>query len=266
MGPKKEALILKAIEEREKDAGRHLLADTTVGVIRAGELPPRTRARRRLHSGRQRAARLRHLRRHRHPCRRRRAAAHGCRCCSTHASSACSATATRSRASGCRAAIRPTSASFRHESRGAAMQYFTGSKAHNIVIRDRAVQRGLKLNEYGLFTVEDDRRIAGESEEGIYEALGLQWIAPELRENRGEVEAAGRGALPFAHDAGRSARRPAHAHHGHGRPRRAGAHGGSGAGPWPRIHRHHRPQQGAWRCRTDSTRSAHSHMPPASAR
>jgi DNA polymerase (family 10) len=82
------------------------------------------------------------------------------------------------------------------ESRGAAMQYFTGSKAHNIVVRDRALQRGLKLNEYGLFNLEDDRRIAGESEEGIYEALGLSWIEPELRENRGEIEAAGRGALP----------------------------------------------------------------------
>ena len=82
------------------------------------------------------------------------------------------------------------------ESRGAAMQYFTGSKAHNIVVRDRAVQRGLKLNEYGLYQVEDDSRIAGESEEGIYEALGLQWIAPELRENRGEIDAASRNALP----------------------------------------------------------------------
>ena len=76
------------------------------------------------------------------------------------------------------------------------MQHFTGSKAHNIVVRDRALQRGLKLNEYGLFNLEDDRRIAGESEEGIYEALGLSWIEPELRENRGEIEAAGRGALP----------------------------------------------------------------------
>jgi DNA polymerase (family 10) len=76
------------------------------------------------------------------------------------------------------------------------MQYFTGSKAHNIVIRDRAIQKGLKLNEYGLFRVEDDSRIAGDSEEGIYEALGLEWITPELRENRGEIEAASRGALP----------------------------------------------------------------------
>jgi DNA polymerase (family 10) len=82
------------------------------------------------------------------------------------------------------------------ESRGAAMQYFTGSRAHNIVLRDRAIQRGLKLNEYGLFRADGDERIAGESEEGIYDALGLAWVDPELRENRGEVEAAASGSLP----------------------------------------------------------------------
>ncbi len=82
------------------------------------------------------------------------------------------------------------------ESRGAAMQYFTGSKAHNINVRDRAVQLGFKLNEYGLFRLDDDSRVAGETEEGIYKALGMEWIAPELRENRGEVEAARAGALP----------------------------------------------------------------------
>jgi DNA polymerase (family 10) len=81
-------------------------------------------------------------------------------------------------------------------SRGAAMQYFTGSKSHNIVLRDRAIQRGLKLNEYGLFRVEGDERIAGDTEEGIYEALGLPWVDPELRENRGEIEAAEARALP----------------------------------------------------------------------
>jgi DNA polymerase (family 10) len=82
------------------------------------------------------------------------------------------------------------------ESAGAAQQYFTGSKTHNIVLRDRAIQRGLKLNEYGLFRVEDDGRIAGETEEGIYEALGLALVPPELRENRGEIAAAERHALP----------------------------------------------------------------------
>lgn len=81
-------------------------------------------------------------------------------------------------------------------SRGAALQYFTGSKAHNIELRDRAVRLGLKLNEYGLFRLEDDIRIAGDSEANIYEALGLPWIAPELREQRGEFEAARDGRLP----------------------------------------------------------------------
>ena len=82
------------------------------------------------------------------------------------------------------------------ESLGAAQQYFTGSKAHNIVLRDRAIQRGMKLNEYGLYKVDDDTRIAGEDEAGIYEALGLAYVPPELRENRGEIEAAAGRALP----------------------------------------------------------------------
>ena len=82
------------------------------------------------------------------------------------------------------------------ESLGAAQQYFTGSKAHNIALRDRAIQRGLKLNEYGLFRVDDDSRIAGETEAGIYEALGLAPVPPELRENRGEITAAEQQTLP----------------------------------------------------------------------
>jgi DNA polymerase (family 10) len=82
------------------------------------------------------------------------------------------------------------------ESRGAALQYFTGSKAHNIELRDRAVRKGYKLNEYGLFRVDDETRVAGETEAGIYEALGLPWIAPELREQRGEFDAARDGRLP----------------------------------------------------------------------
>src|SRR3974390_1212783 len=76
------------------------------------------------------------------------------------------------------------------------MQYFTGSKDHNVAIRMRAVKMGLKLNEYGLFRVEDESRVAGETEEGVYEALGLPWIPPELRENAGEIEAALAGKLP----------------------------------------------------------------------
>ena len=82
------------------------------------------------------------------------------------------------------------------ESLGAAQQYFTGSKAHNIALRDRAIQRGLKLNEYGLFRVNDDVRIAGDTEASIYEALGLAFLPPELRENRGEIAAAEQRRLP----------------------------------------------------------------------
>jgi DNA polymerase (family 10) len=79
---------------------------------------------------------------------------------------------------------------------GAAMQYFTGSKDHNVAVRTRAVKRGLKLSEYGLFRIEDDARVAGETEAGIYEALGMAWIPPELRENCGEIEAAEERRLP----------------------------------------------------------------------
>jgi DNA polymerase (family 10) len=82
------------------------------------------------------------------------------------------------------------------ESRGAAMQYFTGSKAHNIALRDRAIGLGFKLNEYGLYKIEDDARVAGLTEEEIYQALGLTFVAPELREGRGEIEAAAAGTLP----------------------------------------------------------------------
>jgi DNA polymerase (family 10) len=80
--------------------------------------------------------------------------------------------------------------------RGAAMQYFTGSKAHNIVLRDRALERGWRLNEYGLFQAADQVRLAGDTEEGIYAALGLAWVPPELRENRGEIESAVAKGLP----------------------------------------------------------------------
>ncbi len=82
------------------------------------------------------------------------------------------------------------------ESLGAGLQYFTGSKAHNIALRDRAAQRGLKLNEYGLFRVADDTKVAGESEADIYGALGLAFVPPELREHRGEIAAAEAGTLP----------------------------------------------------------------------
>src|SRR5439155_19829630 len=78
----------------------------------------------------------------------------------------------------------------------AAMQYFTGSKAHNIALRDRAIGRGFKLNEYGLFRTEGDERVASETEEEIYAALGLAWVPPELREGRGELAAAETSTLP----------------------------------------------------------------------
>lgn len=82
------------------------------------------------------------------------------------------------------------------ESRGAAMQYFTGSKSHNIALRDRAIARGFKLNEYGLFRVDDGSLVAGRTEAEIYDALGLAEIPAELREGRGELEAAEQRALP----------------------------------------------------------------------
>jgi DNA polymerase (family 10) len=82
------------------------------------------------------------------------------------------------------------------DSRGAALQYFTGSKTHNISLRDRAIDRGLKLNEYGVFKAEDDTKVAGATEEDVYEALGLPWIPAELREGRGEIAAADSRMLP----------------------------------------------------------------------
>ncbi len=77
---------------------------------------------------------------------------------------------------------------------GAALMYFTGSKAHNVALRGRAQEHDWKLNEYGLFT--GDRLLAGRSEKAVYRKLGLDWIPPELRENRGEIEAAAAGRLP----------------------------------------------------------------------
>ena len=90
---------------------------------------------------------------------------------------------------------------------GAALQYFSGSKEHNVAVRTRAVRHGLRVNEWGVFKVprdsdaaalgeEEGERLAGDTEEGVYEALGMPWIPPVLRENRGEIESALRGALP----------------------------------------------------------------------
>ena len=90
---------------------------------------------------------------------------------------------------------------------GAALQYFTGSKEHNVAVRTRAVRAGLRVNEWGVFRVpeggdaselgkEGGERVAGATEEEVYEALGMPWVPPVLRENRGEVEAALAGELP----------------------------------------------------------------------
>jgi len=84
----------------------------------------------------------------------------------------------------------------RRESFGAAIQYFTGSKEHNIKIRELANKRNLKINEYGVFDLGTNKCIARETEESVYEAVGLQWISPEMREDRGEIELAIEGKLP----------------------------------------------------------------------
>jgi len=95
-------------------------------------------------------------------------------------------------ASGLQVDLRP----FALESLGAALQYFTGSKDHNVRVRERAVRRGLKLNEYGVFRVDGGERLASATEEEVYAALGLAFIPPELREDRGEIAAAEAGTLP----------------------------------------------------------------------
>jgi DNA polymerase (family 10) len=195
MGAKKEALILKAIEERQKDAGRHLLPDTSAI---ANELIAYLRER----VSDVDFVAVGSLRRGAETCgdidilavggsaglmdlfvahpRVERVLGHG----DTKSSILLSG--------GYQADLRLVPPG----SRGAAMQYFTGSKAHNVALRDRAIQHGLKLNEYGLFRTADDTLVAGETEESIYEALGLAYVAPELREHRGEIDAARDRALP----------------------------------------------------------------------
>ena len=87
---------------------------------------------------------------------------------------------------------------FDEECYGAALLYFTGSKEHNIRVRQVCIERGLKLNEYGLF--QGERRVAGASEQEVYSYLGMQWIPPEMREDQGEVEIALQGQLPVLID------------------------------------------------------------------
>jgi DNA polymerase (family X) len=244
MGAKKEALILKAVEERQKDAGRHLLSDTSSA---SAELVAYLRE----HAPDVDFIPVGSLRR-------------GCETCGDLDILAVGGPSTSLRAGdpalmdvfiaypgvervlghgGTKSSVRLRGgyqADLRlvpGESRGAAMQYFTGSKAHNVALRDRAIRQGLKLNEYGLFRTPqatplddargvlsesrrtetqrhgdpetitilrdsvppwpvDETRVAGDTEEGIYEALGMAWIDPELRENRGEIDAAVERRLP----------------------------------------------------------------------
>ena len=88
----------------------------------------------------------------------------------------------------------------KEEEYGAALQYFTGNKEHNVELRSMAIDKGMKLNEYGLFMKDTNMVVAREREEDIYRALGLEIMPPELRENRGEIQAAMRGGLPRSID------------------------------------------------------------------
>ena len=195
MGTKKEALILKAIEERTRTAGRHLLADATalaadVMAVIAAAHPSAS------------LVPVGSLRR-------------GAETCGdidllcTGASDGVMDTfvgdprVERILGRGDTKSSVLMQGGFQvdlrlvpEHSRGAAMQYFTGSKAHNIALRDRALQRGLTLNEYGLFRIDTGDVVAGATEEGIYEGLGLAWVDPELRELKGELDAAEGGRLP----------------------------------------------------------------------
>jgi DNA polymerase (family 10) len=195
MGAKKEALILKAIEERKSSVGRHLLsaahdiANAIVALLHerfpAATLTPVGSLRR------------------------------GCDTCGDIDILAAGADASimdafiehslveRVLARGetkssilLRGGVQVDLRLVPADSRGAALQYFTGSKSHNIALRDRAIGLGFKLNEYGLFRIENDERVASATEEEIYQALGLKWVPPELREDRGEIDAAALGILP----------------------------------------------------------------------
>jgi DNA polymerase (family X) len=94
---------------------------------------------------------------------------------------------------------------------GAALQYFTGSRDHNVRVREMASRRGLRLSEYGVFDEATGARVAGATEEEVYATVGLPWIPPELRENQGEIEAARDGRLPVLVTAG-DLRGDLHAH------------------------------------------------------
>ena len=195
MGSKKEALILRAIEERRRYAGRHLAAEVTVAaeallaVLQASEPSAEFVPVGSLRRGVETCGDLDVL-----------AIGASPRVMDTFTAMPQVARVlgrgdTKSSvllSDGLQADLRLVSP----EQKGAALQYFTGSKAHNIALRDRAIARGLRLNEYGLFRVETGDAVAGATEAGIYEGLGLSFIPPELREYRGEFEAAERNLLP----------------------------------------------------------------------
>ena len=125
------------------------------------------------------------------------------------------------------------------ESYGAGLQYFTGSKEHNVALRSRAVRMGFKLSEYGLFRSDDEALVCSETEEQIYEALGLRWIPPELRENLGEIERAAEDRLPRLVELVGHSRRSAHAYARNRRPRDARRDGRGRQSPGLRLYRHH---------------------------
>ena len=126
---------------------------------------------------------------------------------------------------------------------GAALQYFTGSKAHNVALRQRALKMGYTLSEWALARLDDDSTVAAATEEEIYTALGMDWIPPELRENLGEIEQCRPARVAAPRRVGRPARRPAHAHHRHRRPQLHPRNGRGRPRLRLRIHRHHRPLQ-----------------------
>ncbi len=125
------------------------------------------------------------------------------------------------------------------ESYGAALCYFTGSKAHNITLRQIAIDHGLKLNEYGLY--KNTKHLAGRTEEELYERLGLTIIPPELRENQGEIEAARQKKLPQLLSRARHTRRPSRSHLRDRRQGKPARYGGGGAGQRLFLPRDHRP-------------------------
>ena len=129
---------------------------------------------------------------------------------------------------------------------GAALQYFTGSKAHNVTLRQRALKMGYTLSEWALARLDDGSTVAAATEEEIYAALGMDWMPPEMRENLGEIDAAGRHDSSPACRPERHSRRRAHAHHRQRRPQLDPRDGRGGDRVRLQVHRHHRPLEDSW--------------------